>query len=68
MEAHSHSHQKANDCCGSACSVSPGAVLSRAHGAQQFRIASMDCSAEEAEIRRALEKIGGIRSLSLGSP
>lgn len=29
-----------------------------------FRIASMDCSAEEAEIRRALEPVADIRSLS----
>ncbi len=28
-----------------------------------FRIATMDCSAEEAEIRRALEPLDGIRSL-----
>ena len=28
-----------------------------------FRIATMDCSAEESEIRRALEPISGIRSL-----
>ena len=28
-----------------------------------FRIATMDCSAEEAEIRRALEGVEGVRSL-----
>jgi Cd2+/Zn2+-exporting ATPase len=32
-------------------------------GGQLFRIATMDCSAEESEIRRALEPIDGIRSL-----
>jgi len=32
-------------------------------GGQLFRIATMDCSAEESEIRRALEPIAGIRSL-----
>ncbi|RYH67858.1 MAG: heavy metal translocating P-type ATPase [Alcaligenaceae bacterium] len=30
---------------------------------RSFRIATMDCSAEEAEIRRALEPLTGIRSL-----
>ncbi|MES3009748.1 MAG: heavy metal translocating P-type ATPase [Pseudomonadota bacterium] len=30
---------------------------------QRFRIASMDCSAEESEIRQALEPISGIHSL-----
>ncbi|MES2635311.1 MAG: heavy metal translocating P-type ATPase [Pseudomonadota bacterium] len=30
----------------------------------RFRIPTMDCSAEESEIRRALEPIAGIRSLS----
>ncbi|MDO8772195.1 MAG: heavy metal translocating P-type ATPase [Burkholderiaceae bacterium] len=32
-------------------------------GGRVFRIATMDCSAEEAEIRRALEPLEGIRSL-----
>lgn len=32
-------------------------------GGKLFRIATMDCSAEEAEIRRALEGLAGIRSL-----
>ena len=30
---------------------------------QTFRIAAMDCSAEESDIRRALEPVAGIRSL-----
>lgn len=32
--------------------------------AKTYRIATMDCSAEEAEIRRALEPVQGIRGLS----
>ncbi len=34
-----------------------------AGGGKLFRIATMDCSAEESEIRRALEPLSGIRSL-----
>ena len=42
--------------------------LGQSHGqrwgpGRVFRIATMDCSAEEAEIRRALEPVDGIRSL-----
>ena len=43
----------------------PVATAAPSQGSQGrlFRIATMDCSAEEAEIRRALEPLGGIRSL-----
>src|SRR5574343_1633978 len=43
----------------------PVATAASTQGGQGrvFRIATMDCSAEEAEIRRALEPLGGIRSL-----
>ncbi|RZJ10472.1 MAG: cation transporter, partial [Rubrivivax sp.] len=53
-------------CSGSACGpharptpafAPPGA------GGTTYRIPTMDCSAEEAEIRRALEPISGISSL-----
>lgn len=37
--------------------------LPRDGSATAYRIATMDCSAEESEIRRALEGISGIRSL-----
>ena len=55
------------DSCCSAGSSSPATVetavaSSPGHG-KLFRIATMDCSAEEAEIRRALEPLDGIRSL-----
>lgn len=43
----------------------PVATAAPSQGSQGrlFRIATMDCSAEEAEIRRALEPLDGIRSL-----
>ena len=43
----------------------PVATAANTQGSQGrvFRIATMDCSAEEAEIRRALEPLDGIRSL-----
>lgn len=54
------------DCCGSAhaahASLPPAAVPAGAAG-RLFRIATMDCSAEESDIRRALEPVTGIRSL-----
>ena len=54
----------ADSCCSAGCStvaaVASAAVEIRG---QLFRIATMDCSSEEAEIRRALEPIAGIRSL-----
>lgn len=51
------------DCCGGAHAAH--APVSNAAGAagRIFRIATMDCSAEESDIRRALEPIAGIRSL-----
>ena len=52
----------ASSCCGAASHpVAIPAALGA--GGQLFRIATMDCSAEESEIRRALEPIDGIRSL-----
>jgi Cd2+/Zn2+-exporting ATPase len=54
----------ADDGCG-ACAM-PAAPLQRgdpsARG-RSFRIATMDCAAEEAEIRRALDGMPGIRGL-----
>jgi Cd2+/Zn2+-exporting ATPase len=42
----------------------PGNATASVSGqARLFKIATMDCSAEEAEIRRALEPLEGIRSL-----
>ena len=55
------SPQKAggDDCC----TPAPAAGAAKVTGGQSFRIATMDCSAEESEIRRAVEPITGIRSL-----
>jgi Cd2+/Zn2+-exporting ATPase len=41
----------------------PAAAATAADAGRLFRIATMDCSAEESDIRRALEPITGIRSL-----
>ncbi len=67
---HTHSHAPApvasSDCCGATSAVAPASahqapILGTA--GQLFRIATMDCSAEESEIRQALEPIAGITSL-----
>lgn len=53
-------------CCSSGCSstvASPPAAASSPGKGTLLRIATMDCSAEESEIRRALEPLEGIRSL-----
>ena len=50
------------DCCGSsACAPAPAREPA---AARRYRIATMDCSVEEGEIRRALEPVPGIRSLN----
>jgi Cd2+/Zn2+-exporting ATPase len=56
-DAHNHS-----GCCGAPAPAAATPVPLGA-GGQLFRIATMDCSAEESDIRRALEPITGIRSL-----
>ena len=57
----------ASACAASAApgkSAVPASALPRpASGAVRFRIPAMDCSAEEADIRRALDGVPGIRSL-----
>lgn len=58
--------QSAEDSCGSAACSAPSAPAIGATlpaGGKLFRIATMDCSAEESEIRRTLEPLPGIRSL-----
>lgn len=53
------------DCCGSAPSpvITPKLPAVAVAGATRYRIATMDCSVEESEIRRALDSIAGITSL-----
>lgn len=53
-----------DSCASAACSIpTPVATATQASGGNLYRIDSMDCSAEESEIRRALEPLSGIRSL-----
>ena len=55
-----------NACSSTGCSGPTPSANPTANGGgpgRVFRIATMDCSAEEAEIRRALEPLDGIRSL-----
>ncbi|MDD4947709.1 MAG: heavy metal translocating P-type ATPase [Gallionella sp.] len=53
--------------CGSACGTGPIAIAAakpEPAGIPVFRIPTMDCAAEEGEIRHALAKVPGLRSLS----
>ncbi|HRP28124.1 MAG TPA: cation-transporting P-type ATPase, partial [Burkholderiaceae bacterium] len=58
---HTHDHGHAHDAC---CAAPPDAAgpPPDARGVR-LRIATMDCAAEEAEIRAALGGLAGIRSL-----
>lgn len=60
---HQHAHTDTDGCCHAADAVADIPVAPPAKGEHLFRIAAMDCSAEESEIRQALEPITGIRSL-----
>jgi Zn2+/Cd2+-exporting ATPase len=54
-------------CCGAAtcAQAAPNPAFASPEGlGRRFYIATMDCSVEEAEIRRALERVAGIRRLS----
>lgn len=67
-----HAHDASPSCgCASACAAetltAPAAAPAAApapDGVCVFRIPSMDCAAEEGEIRHALAKMAGLRSLS----
>jgi Cd2+/Zn2+-exporting ATPase len=64
---HKKSDQDTASGCGSACASAPievAAVNHHAAGVPVFRISSMDCAAEEGEIRHALAKVPGLRSLN----
>lgn len=67
MQTKNTSFPGAESCGSAACSASipAGPAVARPANAagRAFRIATMDCSAEESEIRRALETIPNIRSL-----
>lgn len=65
MKSESHISPSA-DCCSSGCASAPAPAPARPDAFRSenlFKIATMDCSAEESEIRRALEPLAGIRSL-----
>jgi Zn2+/Cd2+-exporting ATPase len=51
------------DCCGRAHAAHAPVPVAGGTAGRLFRIATMDCSAEESDIRRALEPVTGIRSL-----
>jgi len=60
-----------NSCAGDACCAPATAGMSvfvaapqAAPGATVFRIPAMDCAVEESDIRRALDKVAGIKSLN----
>ncbi len=58
-----HAHDEPDACCGG--SVKELALpAGEAAAGVRFRIPSMDCASEESEIRRALEGVQGIQSLS----
>ena len=61
-----HATPPADAACGGCCAPLPDTPVktsTAAAGGRNFRIATMDCAAEEAEIRRALERVPGIRGL-----
>ena len=61
---HDHAVEHPEHGCGGCCGVqSAPASTAVPAGGHTFRIATMDCAAEEAEIRRALDAVAGIRGL-----
>ena len=63
---HDDAHARQHACCGASApaDAAPEAVATPSDGRTQWRIPTMDCAAEESEIRHALERIPGIRMLS----
>ena len=47
-----------------ACGVPEAPVAAATTGASLFRIATMDCALEESDIRQALDRVAGIRSVN----
>ncbi len=65
---HAHDHgpsidQVKDSCCACDGDAAPAPKLVTAGRGRSFRVATMDCAAEEAEIRRALDGLPGIRGL-----
>ena len=57
------SHADKDHCCDSGTSPAPDQIAAAGSGTA-FRIDTMDCAAEESEIRRALAPVSGVRGLS----
>ncbi|WP_444815013.1 heavy metal translocating P-type ATPase [Variovorax brevis] len=51
-------------CCAPIASADLASPLAAPAGASVFRIPAMDCAVEESDIRRALDKVAGIKSLN----
>ena len=67
---HDHTHAHADPCCaGASCATAPAVPAPRAGAAGLLlRIPAMDCPTEEAQIRRALEALPGLRGLRFDLP
>jgi len=67
MHSHSHDHPPhppaCGACCGATASTPPTSTAPASTQARRYRIASMDCAVEEAEIRHALKALPDIRAL-----
>ncbi|MGC4076578.1 MAG: heavy metal translocating P-type ATPase [Rubrivivax sp.] len=61
--AHGDDHAHEHDCCGGACATPADTTPDPGGPGLKLRIPAMDCAVEEAQIRRALEGIAGIRTL-----
>ena len=57
------SHADKDHCCDSGTPPAPDQIAAAGSGTA-FRIDTMDCAAEESEIRRALAAVSGVRGLS----
>jgi len=63
-EGHDHAAERRAHGCSTCCAAQPTpAALAVPASGRSFRIGTMDCAAEEAEIRRALDGLAGIRGL-----
>ncbi|MEO5738722.1 MAG: heavy metal translocating P-type ATPase [Variovorax sp.] len=70
MAKHEHLHQAipVDSCCAPSTACSSPALPVAIEALNTFRIATMDCSVEESEIRRLVEPIPGVRGLHFRLP
>ncbi|MEP6722478.1 MAG: heavy metal translocating P-type ATPase [Variovorax sp.] len=70
MAKHEHLHQATpvDSCCAPSTACSSPALPVAIEALNTFRIATMDCSVEESEIRRLVEPIPGVRGLHFRLP